>query len=79
MNTIFIEPVVKEAALDWPGSLGFAVLLGSEITLGEPRSERDYHEETLDPIVCAIPLVPYSSPARLERATLPPLPEMEDE
>ena len=36
----FTESVVEEAALDWLGSLGYAVLHGPDIAAGEPADER---------------------------------------
>ncbi|NEW92118.1 type I restriction endonuclease subunit R [Rhodopseudomonas sp. BR0M22] len=37
----FTESVVEEAALEWFGGLGYAVLHGPEIGAGEPAAERD--------------------------------------
>ncbi len=36
----FAESVVEEAALDWLGELGYVVLHGPEIAVGEPAAER---------------------------------------
>ena len=36
----FTESVVEEAALDWLSELGYTVLHGPEIAVGEPAAER---------------------------------------
>ena len=36
----FTESIVEEAALGWLESLGYAVLLGPDIAVGEPAAER---------------------------------------
>jgi len=44
----FSESVVEEAALEWLGGLGYAVLFGPDIAPGEPRAERaDYGQVVL--------------------------------
>ncbi|MFY9268620.1 MAG: type I restriction endonuclease [Candidatus Manganitrophaceae bacterium] len=40
MSRGFSESVVKEAALAWLESLGYAVLHGPDIAVGEPGAER---------------------------------------
>jgi type I restriction enzyme R subunit len=38
--TAFVESVVEEAALGWLGALGYTVLHGPDIAVGEPAAER---------------------------------------
>lgn len=40
MNARFTESVVENAALAWLESLGYAVLHGPDIAVGEPAAER---------------------------------------
>ena len=40
MNTSFTESIVEEAALSWLEALGYAVLHGPDIAVGEPAAER---------------------------------------
>jgi type I restriction enzyme R subunit len=47
----FTESVVEEAALDWLSELGYTILHGPEIAVGEPaaeRHDRNYRDVTLE-------------------------------
>src|ERR1700677_3480474 len=47
----FAESVVEDAALEWLGALGYSVLHGPEIAVGEPSDERtntDYRDVVLE-------------------------------
>jgi type I restriction enzyme R subunit len=43
----FTESVVEEAALEWFGALGYAVVHGPTIAPGEPSAERTSHEQVM--------------------------------
>jgi type I restriction enzyme R subunit len=43
--TAFSESVVEEAALDWLKALGYAVLHGPGIAVGELRAVRTNHKQ----------------------------------
>jgi len=43
----FTESVVEEAALEWFGALGYAVVAGPSIAPGEPAAERTSYEQVL--------------------------------
>ena len=45
MSTPFTESVVEEAALEWFGALGYAVVAGPSIAPGEPGAERSSYEQ----------------------------------
>ncbi|MEK6608151.1 MAG: type I restriction endonuclease subunit R, partial [Myxococcota bacterium] len=45
--TAFTESVVEEAALEWFGALGYAVLFGPTIAPGEPAAERATYEQVV--------------------------------
>jgi type I restriction enzyme R subunit len=47
MTSLFTESVVEEAALEWFGSLGYAVLSGPTIAPGEADSERATYEQVV--------------------------------
>jgi type I restriction enzyme R subunit len=62
MSQSFTESVVEEAALDWLEGLGYAVVHGREIAVGESSAERSDHNyrdvvlerrlrETVEPLV----------------------------
>ena len=51
MNGAFAESVVEEAALAWLEGLGYAVVHGPEIAVGEPSAERsdpNYRDAVLE-------------------------------
>jgi type I restriction enzyme R subunit len=45
--TAFKESIVEEAALEWFGALGYAVIAGPSIGPGEPAEERSSHAEVV--------------------------------
>jgi len=47
MTVPFTESVVEEAALEWFGALGYAVVAGPSIAPGEPAAERTSYEQVL--------------------------------
>ncbi|WP_163993278.1 type I restriction endonuclease subunit R [Pyxidicoccus caerfyrddinensis] len=47
MAATFTESVVEEAALEWFGALGYAVVTGPEIAPGEPAAERATYEQVV--------------------------------
>jgi type I restriction enzyme R subunit len=49
MTTPFTESVVEEAALEWFGGLGYAVIHGPSIAPGEPSAERASYAEVVLP------------------------------
>ena len=61
--TAFTESVVEEAALEWFGALGYAVVSGSSTAPGEPGEERRSYADVVlegrlrDALTCLNPTV----------------------